>query len=76
MRSDLHTGDPPQQQPVSNSLGRHLEGDLIASLMRRHQVAAERLIGWLRVTIGMCIFSDGDRGSCAEPMDGVVSRAV
>src|SRR3954447_427712 len=24
--------------------------------MRRHQVAAERLIGWLRVAIGVCIF--------------------
>jgi adenylate cyclase len=24
--------------------------------MRRHQVAAERLIGWLRVAIGLCIF--------------------
>jgi hypothetical protein len=28
-----------------------LEGDLVASLMRRHEVAAERLIGWLRVAI-------------------------
>lgn len=34
---------------------RPLEGDLIASLMRRHEVAAERLIGWLRVAIGICV---------------------
>src|SRR5689334_2427281 len=31
-------------------------GDLVASLMHRHEVAAERRIGWLRVTIGICIF--------------------
>jgi len=35
--------------------GRPLEGDLIDALMRRHEVAAERLIGWLRVAIGICI---------------------
>lgn len=33
-----------------------LEVDVVASLMRRHEVAAERLIGWLRVAIGACIF--------------------
>ena len=33
-----------------------LEGDLVAALMRRHEVAAERLMGWLRVAIGAGIF--------------------
>lgn len=33
-----------------------LDGDLVASLMHRHEIAAERLIGWLRVAIGACVF--------------------
>jgi adenylate cyclase len=48
--------DDPQTEPLADISGRHLEGDLVAALMRRHEVAAERLIGWLRVAIGVCIF--------------------
>src|SRR5690349_9101197 len=56
MRPDLRADDPPQEaQPSISIPARHLEGDLVASLMRRHQVAAERLIGWLRVAIGICV---------------------
>ncbi|MDR7039605.1 MULTISPECIES: adenylate/guanylate cyclase domain-containing protein [Methylobacterium] len=43
---ELPTGTP----------ARPLESDLVAALMRRHEVAAERLIGWLRVAIGLCVF--------------------
>lgn len=58
MRPVLRADDPPQEAEPSTSIpGRHLEGDLVASLMRRHEVAAERLIGWLRVAIGACIFT-------------------
>ncbi|WP_162820690.1 adenylate/guanylate cyclase domain-containing protein [Microvirga calopogonii] len=55
MRPDLHANDPSHETFVNTS-ERSLEGDLVASLMRRHEVAAERLIGWLRVAIGICIF--------------------
>ncbi len=54
MRPDLRAVDPPHEaEPFP---GRQLEGDLVSSLLRRHEVAAERLIGWLRVAIGVCIF--------------------
>jgi adenylate cyclase len=57
MRPDLRAHDPPQEaEPFISLPARPLEGDLVASLMRRHEVAAERLIGWLRVAIGGCIF--------------------
>ena len=57
MRPDLRADDPPHEaEPFIGIPSQHLEGDLIAALMRRHQVAAERLIGWLRVAIGLCIF--------------------
>ncbi|AWB20709.1 adenylate/guanylate cyclase domain-containing protein [Methylobacterium currus] len=42
--------------PLAGSLVAPLAGDLVAGLMRRHEVAAERLIGWLRVGIGACVF--------------------
>ncbi|WP_162596299.1 adenylate/guanylate cyclase domain-containing protein [Methylobacterium sp. 17Sr1-1] len=41
---------------LTNPLVAPLAGDLVAGLMRRHEVAAERLIGWLRVGIGACVF--------------------
>jgi adenylate cyclase len=57
MRPDLRAKDPPQEAESFISIpGRPLEGDLVAALMRRHEVAAERLIGWLRVAIGLCVF--------------------
>jgi adenylate cyclase len=57
VRPDLRADDPPQAaEPFISIPDRHLEGDLVASLMRRHEVAAERLIGGLRVAIGVCIF--------------------
>src|SRR4051794_38589018 len=57
MRQGLRSDDlRPEAQPFISNPARQLEGDLVASLMRRHEVAAERLIGWLRVTIGLCIF--------------------
>ncbi|AWN49380.1 adenylate/guanylate cyclase domain-containing protein [Methylobacterium terrae] len=42
--------------PFAHPLSAPLAGDLVAGLMRRHEVAAERLIGWLRVGIGACVF--------------------
>ncbi|MEA1833660.1 adenylate/guanylate cyclase domain-containing protein [Methylobacterium durans] len=42
--------------PLIGIAPRPLEGDLVAALMRRHEVAAERLIGWVRVAIGICVF--------------------
>lgn len=57
MRPDLRADAPSQEaQPFIAVSAHPLEGDLVASLMRRHEVAAERLIGWLRVVIGVCIF--------------------
>ena len=41
---------------LADPLAAPLAGDLVAGLMRRHEVAAERLIGWLRVGIGVCVF--------------------
>ncbi|MFE1599945.1 adenylate/guanylate cyclase domain-containing protein [Methylobacterium sp. ID0610] len=56
MRRDLRpTGRPRAAEALAGLSARPLEGDLAASLMRRHEVAAERLIGWLRVAIGLCI---------------------
>ncbi|MBZ6076116.1 adenylate/guanylate cyclase domain-containing protein [Microvirga puerhi] len=57
MRPDPRADDPLREaEPFGTIPGQHLEGDLVASLMRRHEVAAERLIGWLRVAIGVCVF--------------------
>jgi adenylate cyclase len=57
MRPDPRAVDPSHEaEPFLGVPGRPLEGDLVAALMRRHEVAAERLIGWLRVAIGACIF--------------------
>ena len=56
MRRELRTDDASHEaEPFISIPNRPLEGDLIASLMRRHEVAAERLIGWLRVAIGICV---------------------
>jgi len=58
MRPDLRAKDPSREaEPFINLPDRPLEGDLVAALMRRHEVAAERLIGWLRVAIGLCVFT-------------------
>ena len=47
MRPDLRADAPSQEaQPFIAVSAHPLEGDLVASLMRRHEVAAERLIGW------------------------------
>ncbi|MFH6786424.1 MULTISPECIES: adenylate/guanylate cyclase domain-containing protein [Methylobacterium] len=46
----------PAADLLANPLATPLAGDLVAGLMRRHEVAAERLIGWLRVGIGACVF--------------------
>lgn len=66
LRAEQHP--PPEAGPVgrasagtaaellANPLAAPLAGDLVAGLMRRHEVAAERLIGWLRVGIGACVF--------------------
>ncbi|WP_457092667.1 adenylate/guanylate cyclase domain-containing protein [Microvirga sp. P5_D2] len=57
MRPDLRADNLLQEtEPFINIPNRPLEGDLVAALMRRHEVAAERLIGWLRVAIGVCVF--------------------
>ncbi|ACL58373.1 adenylate/guanylate cyclase domain-containing protein [Methylobacterium nodulans] len=57
MRPDLRADDTPQEaEPFISIPSRPLEGNLVAALMSRHEVAAERLIGWLRVAIGICIF--------------------
>ncbi|WP_407526758.1 adenylate/guanylate cyclase domain-containing protein [Methylobacterium oryzisoli] len=57
MRSDPRAKGPSREAPPFISIpARPLEGDLVASLMRRHEVAAERLIGWLRVAIGLGVF--------------------
>lgn len=57
MRPNLRADHPIREtEPLTDILSRPLEGDLVAALMRRHEVAAERLIGWLRVAIGVCVF--------------------
>ena len=57
MRQHLLADDlRPEAEPIIGIPARQLEGDLVAYLMRRHEVAAERLIGWMRVAIGICIF--------------------
>ncbi|GJE46355.1 hypothetical protein [Methylobacterium soli] len=57
MRPSLRAHDPPREaEPYIGIPTGSLEGDLVTSLMRRHEVAAERLIGWLRVAIGTCVF--------------------
>jgi len=57
MESGLHVDARPRAAEPFVSIAEHsLEGDLVASLMRRHAVAAERLIGCLRIAIGICIF--------------------
>lgn len=57
MRHELRGHAPPREpEPFIGIPSGSLEGDLVSALMRRHEVAAERLIGWLRVAIGGCIF--------------------
>ncbi len=57
MRPGLRApASPREADPVIGIPRGTLEGDLVAALMHRHEVAAERLIGWLRMAIGACVF--------------------
>ena len=57
MQPKLRDDDPLKEvESLLNVSRRDVEGDLVEALMRRHEVAAERLIGWLRVSSGACIF--------------------
>ncbi|MBM6592591.1 adenylate/guanylate cyclase domain-containing protein [Microvirga pudoricolor] len=78
MRPNLREEDP-LQEITSFAAHRPLETDLVASLMRRHEVAAERLIGWLRVISGLCIFltvivADGIMDGFAPTPTGLFER--